>query len=114
MSRPVGGEITDITPVSALLVGPHTGYFVVQEVIGIELVMFEYLTDDRTPEVVLGAAAGIVRDHLHESLRVKDVVPHGGVCAVRVRRHWHRLYGLFLEADDAFIVIDFDDAEAVR
>src|SRR5919106_4974347 len=114
MRRPIGREIADITPVASLLVGPHARDFVVQEVIGIDLVAFEHLTNDRAPEVVLGAAAGIVSKHLYKGLRVKDVVTHPRVGAGCVGGHGLRPCGVFLEADDTFILVHFDDAEAAR
>ena len=62
---------------------------------------------------MLGGTEGIVRDYFHQGLRVEDVVPW------KSRRGWGRWAwasagGFFLEADDAFILVHFDDAKAAR
>ena len=47
----------------------------------------------------------------HQELTRKDVVAHAGEAVARIARHFLGVLGLFLEADHASVLVDFDDAE---
>ena len=54
---------------------------------------------------------GSLQEFAHQELTRKDVVAHAGEAVARIAWHFLGVLGLFLEADHASVLVDFDDAE---
>ena len=109
---PVGVEIPDVPPV---VVAGLARDAVRQEVIDVDPVAREEIRDDVLAEVV--ARVGVLRvggDLLIERLRVEDVVAHRDEAVPGVSRDGLRVLRLLLEADHHAVLVNLDDAEAVR
>src|SRR5438105_11030196 len=102
----VGVDGAHVAPIQSILA------VFVDEVVGEDAVLRNDARKDVFAEIVMRLGIlGIGKKDGDHQLRVENVDAHGGVAMSGVVRRLFRRGGLFLEADDAPIFIDFDHAE---
>src|SRR5271166_3383305 len=102
----VGVEGADVAPIESLLA------ILVDEVVGVDAVLGDDAGENVLAEIVgrLGIL-GIGEEDGDEELGIKNVDAHGGVAMSSFVRRLLGLGGLLLEADDAPVLVGFDDPE---